>query len=99
MGKIATKIPGSAKQLSIVWRLSRFLVNPALRPRRWYEPIARSLLKSMAKTVGEIRLIADGTKVGFKHRLLIVAIAYRRRAIPIAWTWVKSNTRTLNREP
>ena len=38
----------------------------------------------MACSVGEIRLIADGTKVGFKHRLLIVAIAYCRRAIPIA---------------
>ncbi|HIC93388.1 MAG TPA: hypothetical protein EYP09_03965, partial [Anaerolineae bacterium] len=41
--------------------------------------------------MGEIRLIADGTRVGFKHRLLMVAIAYRRRAIPIAWTWVKSS--------
>lgn len=91
LSKIAAKIPGSAKQLSIVRRLSRFLANPALRPRPWYEPIARSLLKSMACSVGEIRLIADGTKVGFKHRLLIVAIAYRRRAIPIAWTWVKSS--------
>jgi hypothetical protein len=44
----------------------------------------------MAQTVGEIRLIADGTKVGFNHQLLIIAIAYRRRALPIAWTWVRS---------
>ncbi|HIC94813.1 MAG TPA: hypothetical protein EYP09_11300 [Anaerolineae bacterium] len=47
LGKIATKIPGSAKQLSIVRRLSRFLANPALRPRQWYEPIARHPLESM----------------------------------------------------
>jgi len=33
LNKIATKIPGQAKQLSIVRRLSRFLANPALRPR------------------------------------------------------------------
>jgi len=28
----------------------------------------------MAQTVGEIRLIADGTKVGFNHQLLMIAI-------------------------
>jgi hypothetical protein len=45
----------------------------------------------MAKTVGEIRLIADGTKIGFGHQLLMVAVAFRRRAIPIAWTWVRKS--------
>lgn len=38
----------------------------------------------------DVRLLTDGTKVGFGHQLLMVAVAYRRRAIPIAWTWVKS---------
>jgi len=38
---------------------------------------------------GEIHLIADGTKVGFGHQLLMISLAYRKRAIPIAWTWVK----------
>lgn len=31
----------------------------------------------------------DGTKVGFGHQLLMVSLAYRKRAILIAWTWVK----------
>ena len=34
-------------------------------------------------------MIVDGTKIGFAHQLLIVCIAYRRRSIPIAWTWVR----------
>jgi len=89
LSDIASKIPGRAKELSIVRRLSRFLSNPAVRVREWYAPIARNLLQSMAQTVGEIRLIADGSKVGFNHQLLIIAIAYRRRALPIAWTWVR----------
>lgn len=59
--------------------------------REWYEPIARDVVQAAAKTVGEIRLIVDGTKVGFEHQLLMVAIAYRRRAIPIAWTWVRKS--------
>jgi hypothetical protein len=48
-------------------------------------------LQAMADTVGEIRLIADGTKVGFGHQLLMVSVAFRRRAIPIAWTWVRKS--------
>jgi hypothetical protein len=34
-------------------------------------------------------LIVDATKIGFGHQLLIVCLAYRKRAIPIAFTWVK----------
>jgi hypothetical protein len=57
--------------------------------RDWYEPIATGLLQAMADSVGEIRLIVDGSKVGFGHQLLMVAVAFRGRAIPLAWTWVK----------
>ena len=42
-----------------------------------------------AKQLQQARLIIDGTKVGFAHQLLIVSLAYRKRAIPIARTWVK----------
>jgi hypothetical protein len=90
LSRIASKIPGSAVLLSTVRRLSRWLDNPAVRVREWYAPVARELLQSMAHTVGEIRLIADGSKVGFGHQLLIISLAFRRRAIPVAWTWVKS---------
>lgn len=48
-------------------------------------------LQRAAKGGGEIRLIVDGSKVGFGHRLLMVSLAYRKRAIPIAWSWVKNN--------
>ena len=90
LSKVAMKIPGSASLVSITRRLSRFLDNPAVRVRKWYEPVARNWLKVMADRVGEIRLIFDATHVGFGHQWLMVALAFRRRAIPIAWTWVKS---------
>jgi hypothetical protein len=47
-------------------------------------------LERVAKGGGEIRLIVDASKVGFGHRLLMVGLAYRRRCIPIAWSWVPS---------
>jgi len=87
--RVAEKIPGMATTNSKIRRLSRFLDNPAIRVRKWYAPVARRLLNDVASRDLTIRLIVDGTKVGFGHQLLMVAIAYRRRAIPLAWTWVK----------
>jgi hypothetical protein len=91
LSKVAMKIPGVANLVSITRRLSRFLSNPAIHVREWYEPVARHWLTAMAISVGEVRLILDATHVGFGHQLLMVALAFRRRAIPIAWTWVKCN--------
>lgn len=89
LSRVAGKIPGEAKLTSVTRRLSRLLDNPAIRVREWYEPIAREWLQAQFRTLGEIRLMVDGTKIGFGHQLLIVCLAYRQRAIPIAWTWVK----------
>jgi hypothetical protein len=89
LSKIAGKIPGRANQVSLTRRLSRFLDNPAIRVREWYLPIARQWLEAQWQFLGEIRLIVDGTKVGYGHQLLMVSLAYRKRSIPIAWTWVK----------
>lgn len=91
VSQIASQVVSTATLLSVTRRLSRFLDNPAVRVREWYEPIARDLLQSMAQTVGEIRLIADASQVGFNHQLLVIAIAYRRRAIPLAWTWLRTS--------
>jgi hypothetical protein len=89
LSKIAGKIPGQAFLPSTTRRLSRFLDNPAVRVREWYKPVAKAIIDRIAHV--EIRLIIDGSKVGFGHQLLMVAIAYRRRAIPLAWTWVKGS--------
>src|SRR5881394_2980167 len=97
LSKIANKkIPTQATLPSATRRLSRLLDNAAIRARDWYEPIACSLLERAAAAQGggggggggEIRLIVDGSKVGFNHQLLMVGLAYRRRAIPVAWSWV-----------
>jgi len=89
LSRIAGKIPGQAKLQSIIKRLDRFLDTPAIRVREWYKPIAVEWLERQYARIGEIHLIVDGTKVGFGHQLLMISLAYRKRAIPIAWTWVK----------
>jgi hypothetical protein len=90
LSQIGLRIPGQAKLLSTVRRLSRFLDNPAIRVREWYEPVASRLIAFQIATLGEVRLIVDGTKVGAQHQLLIVALAYRKRSLPLVWTWIRS---------
>ena len=80
LSRIASKIPGKAQLLSYTPRLSRFLDNSAIDVRSCYERQTQSLQ--------QVRLIVDGTKVGFGHQLLMVSLAYRKRSIPIAWSWV-----------
>lgn len=87
LSQIANKIPGRAKLNSTIQRLRRLLQHCCLCVRKWYGPIGEQLLHSQAAH-GHVRLIVDGSKVSFHHRLLMVAMAYRRRAVPIAWTWV-----------
>jgi hypothetical protein len=86
LSKIANKIPCEAMLVSVTRRLDRFLENSAFRVREWYEPIAKNLLAQRAGQA--IRLIVDGSKVGSGHQFLVVALAYRRRAIPLVWMWV-----------
>lgn len=89
LGNVAGKIPGKIKRLSSVKRLSRLLKNKALDVRKIYEPVARQWIEAQIRSGQEVKLIIDGTKVGFGHQLLMVSIAYRRRAVPICWTWVE----------
>ena len=79
LSRIAGKIPGLAKLVSTTRRLSRLLNNPAIRVREWYESIARMWLEAQFRNLGEIHWVVDGTKIGFRHQLLIVCLAYRKR--------------------
>jgi hypothetical protein len=89
LSKIAGKIPGPAKLVSTTQRLSSFLDNPAINVREWYRPIAQQWLQAQALCLGEIRLIVDGTKIGYGYQLLMISLVYRKRAIPMAWICVK----------
>jgi hypothetical protein len=46
LSKIAGKIPGRAKQVSLTRCLSRFLDNVAINVREWYLPIAQQWLQA-----------------------------------------------------
>lgn len=89
LSRVASKIKGRAKLNSQIQRLSRWLDNGSVRVRQWYRPIAVGLLERVVAAGQEVRLVVDGSKIGFGHQLLMVSLCYRRRSLPLAWTWVK----------
>jgi len=91
LSQIALQIPGDVTRCSRTRQLARFVDNKHIRVRPWYEPIVRSLLDRAASQQKQIRLIIDCSKVGSGHQLCMVALAYRRRALPLVWTWVRTN--------
>jgi len=88
LSKIAGKVISTAKNVSTVRRLSRFLASSAVDVRSWYRSTAKAWLEAQSQQVGEVRLIVDGSKIGFGYQLLMVSLAYRHRAVPLAWTWI-----------
>ncbi len=89
LNAIALKIPSQAVQVSIQRRMSRILGNSAIRVRDCYDPEIEPLLAEIGKN-GVIRILVDGSKVGNNHQLLMVSVAYRRRSVPVVWTWVRA---------
>ena len=84
LSKIASELPIPGKNPSLVNRLRRFLKNPRVAVRHFYRPVAEQVLGAFDGR--EIRLIIDCTKLGFGHQVMTVAIAYRKRALPLAWS-------------
>jgi hypothetical protein len=90
LSHIANKIPGKAKRRSRTKQLARLMANKHIHVRTWYEPVARRLLARAVQQNEWVRLIIDCSKIGNGHQLCMVALAYRRRALPIVWTWVRT---------
>lgn len=81
LDRLSTHLPLPGQTPSLSNRLRRFLSNPRVVPRTWYAPVARDVLARFASA--PITLILDTTQLGRHVRLLTVAVAYRRRALPL----------------
>jgi hypothetical protein len=85
---VARTLPIRAKKLSLAKRLERFVDNQAVEVEQWYHPWASWLIAS-ASSGGQLHLVIDSTKVSAHCRLVMVAVAYQRRTLPIIWDWVE----------
>lgn len=84
LAKIADQLPGLVQQSSKQRRLRRFLTNEAVDPAEWYRPVAERLVE-VATQSGPAYVLVDTLELSGRRRLLVAALAYRRRAIPLQW--------------
>lgn len=87
--KIAKHWPVRARLVSRVQRLRRFLDNDHICSEAWFRPVARKILARFRGSDQPLRLVLDTTKVGPDRQIASVSVAYRKRALPLAWTAVE----------
>jgi hypothetical protein len=80
---IALAIVSAAKAASRIRRLRRFLANPHVCVRAYYDGLIRAALADWAGQ--RMELILDTTTVAGRLVILRVSLVYRGRAIPLAW--------------
>lgn len=86
---MALKIPDTALPASREKRISRCLKNEALDAETYFLPFARMLLASLSHL--PLVLVMDGSLVGRGCVALMVALVYKKRALPLAWKVAKGN--------
>lgn len=84
LSHIARRLPLRGQVVSLTNRLRRFLDNPRVDVWEYYQPVARQLLATFKGQ--RLTLLIDCTALGFNYQLMVVAIAYRRRALPLIWS-------------
>lgn len=85
LAKIADYRPGEASLTSKTRQLRRFLANNAVEPMTLYRPMARQLLETTAATHDRLRLLMDVVELPGTRQVLMLSLAYRRRALPVIW--------------
>jgi hypothetical protein len=80
---LAEAIVSTAQAASRIRRLRRFLANPRVCVRAYYDALVRGALAEWAGQTME--LILDTTTVAGRLVILRVSLVYRGRAIPLVW--------------
>jgi hypothetical protein len=80
---LATWLPVPGQRENLVQRLRRWLDNQAVTQQRCYQPLVRQLFASWSEA--EVSLVLDRTDMGQEWSILLLAAAFRHRALPLAW--------------
>lgn len=85
LSKVADYRVGEASLESKTRQFRRFLANKAVEPMTLYRPMARQLLEEAAAAHDRLRLLMDVVELPGKRQILMLSLAYRRRALPLVW--------------
>ena len=86
LSKIAQHRVGSADLDSKTKQVRRLLKNnEAIEPQVLQEPLAEQLLRAVAASQKRVRILMDTVELSGQRQILMAALAYRRRALPLRW--------------
>jgi len=85
LSKIADRRVGPASLASKTRQLRRLLANEAIDPQALQAPLVQELLRTAAGGQDRIRILMDTVELSGRRQILMAALAYRRRALPLRW--------------
>jgi hypothetical protein len=80
---LALQLPVDGRRESLVQRLVRFLDNCRITQRVHYLPLVADLLAHWPDR--EVNLVMDRTDIENEKSILLLAVAFKYRALPLAW--------------
>jgi hypothetical protein len=81
---IASEVPLRTQDRSFEQRQRRFLKNEKVQADTLYAPFIRPFLQ--ARKGHMIPIILDGSAAGYHCQMLMAAVGYQHRALPLAWS-------------
>lgn len=83
LDRLGLHLPREAKPESIGQQFRRWLKNSAIDPRLIYDPVAREVVRKMR--CRRLRIQIDRVQIKRRQNVLMLSVAYRKRAVPLAW--------------
>lgn len=83
LATLATLLPVPGQRENLVQRIRRWLANQAVTQHRCYVPLVRQLFVQWSGV--EVGLVLDRTDIEDQWSILMLAAAFRHRALPLAW--------------
>lgn len=80
---LAAEMPLAAQDTSLAQRQRRWSKNEQVEERAYYQPIIQPFLQALSRAT--IPIILDTSEMGLNCHLLMVAVGYQRRALPVVW--------------
>ena len=83
---LAAGLPRDAERIDMRYQwISRVLMNPLIDPDAVMAPFAREVLCRLAGEDQPLVLILDQSKLSDRHQVLMLAVRYGERALPVLW--------------
>lgn len=83
--ELAAALPRAAERIDMCYQwIVRVLANPLIDCDAVMAPFAREVLARAAQA-GRVELILDQSKLSDRHQMLMLALRFGERALPLAW--------------